>query len=138
MIALKYAMVLVAAFRLFAKDAEVYTLSISKMDSIDPATTAGRSDSIRAEYQDLHKVFNEESSNELPKHGISDMKIEFKEGQEPKNTSLRAMLLVELEEVRSYLEENLGKGWIRRSKSPISAPIVFNDVSNTATGGIVP
>ena len=32
---------------------------------------------------------------------------------------------MELEELRKYLEENLGKGWIRRSKSPVLAPIVF-------------
>jgi len=32
---------------------------------------------------------------------------------------------MELEELRRYLEENLGKGWIRRSKFPVSAPIVF-------------
>lgn len=53
------------------------------------------------------------------------MKIEFKEGQEPKNTGLRPMSPKELEELRKYLDENLGKGWIRRSKSPVSAPIVF-------------
>jgi hypothetical protein len=35
------------------------------------------------------------------------------------------MSLVELEELRRYLEENLGNGWIRRSKSPVSAPIIF-------------
>ena len=32
---------------------------------------------------------------------------------------------MELEELQRYLEENLEKGWIWRSKSPISAPIVF-------------
>ena len=32
---------------------------------------------------------------------------------------------IELEELRHYLEENLGKGWIWRSKSLVSAPIVF-------------
>ena len=32
---------------------------------------------------------------------------------------------IELEELRHYLEENLGKRWIRRSKSSVSAPIVF-------------
>lgn len=30
-----------------------------------------------------------------------------------------------LEELRGYLAENLRKGWIRRSKSPVLAPIVF-------------
>ena len=53
------------------------------------------------------------------------MKMEFKVGQEPQNTGLQPISLTELEELRQYLEENLDKGWIRRSKSPISTPIVF-------------
>ena len=32
---------------------------------------------------------------------------------------------VELEELHKYLEKNLDKEWIRRSKFPISAPIMF-------------
>jgi len=35
------------------------------------------------------------------------------------------MSVVKLEELRKYLEENLEKGWIQRSKSPVSTPIVF-------------
>ena len=53
------------------------------------------------------------------------MKIEFKEEQEPHNTGLRPMSSAELEELQRYLEENLGKGWIQKSTSPISTPIVF-------------
>ena len=82
-------------------------------------------DSIPVEYQDLQGAFSEEASNELPEHGVSDMKIEFKEGQEPRNTGLRPMSPTELEELRRYLEENLGKGWIRKLTSPVSTPIVF-------------
>lgn len=52
--------------------------------------------------------------------------IQFKEGQEPRNTGLRPMSPMELEELRKYLEENLGKGWIRGSKSLVSVPIVFS------------
>ena len=73
----------------------------------------------------MQGAFSEEASNRLPEHGTSDMKIEFKEGQEPRNTGLRPMSPMELEELRKYLEENLGKGWIRRSKSPVSASIIF-------------
>ena len=125
MVAPKHAMVLSAAFRLSAKEAEVYTLVVSEVTDIDSATTRGGLDSVPAEYHDLYEAFSEESSNALPEHGISDMKIEYKEGQEPKNTGLRPMSPVELEELRNYLEENLGKGWIWRSKSPISTPIIF-------------
>ena len=34
----------------------------------------------------IYKVaFNKKASNQLLEHGASDMKIEFKEGQEPRN-----------------------------------------------------
>ena len=75
-------------------------------------TIKATKDSILVEYQDLQGAFSEEASNELPELGVSNMKIEFKEGQEPRNTGLRQMSPAELEELRRYLEENLGKGWI--------------------------
>ena len=77
------------------------------------------------EYCDLQGAFSEEAANKLINYNMSDMKIEFKEGQEPRNTNLRAMSPMELEVLRKYLEENLGKGWIQRSKSPVCAPVVF-------------
>lgn len=78
-------------------------------------------------YADLNDVFSEEAANELPDDGPADMKIDFKEGQEPHNTGLRPMSHVELEEFRRYLEENLGKGWIRRpaGQVPRFSPYCF-------------
>jgi len=91
------------AFCLSAKGAELYMIEVSEL------TKEVMEDQIPVEYQDLYEAFSEEASNELPNHGVSDMKIEFKEGQEPRNTGLRPMSPVELEELRRYLEENLGK-----------------------------
>ena len=34
-------------------------------------------------------------------------------------------LLIELEELRDYLQTNLSRGWIRESASPVGAPILF-------------
>lgn len=117
-------MVSAVAFRLSVKGAELYTLEVSELFG----TTEGGDSAegvIPKEYQEMQGAFNEEASNELPDHGVSNTKIKFMEGQELQNTSLRLMSPVELEELRRYLEENLGKGWIRRSKSLGSAPIVF-------------
>lgn len=122
----KHAIVSAASFRLSAKAAEVYTLVVSEMDGNLPTETMDPDlESIPTEYRDLHEAFSEKSSNELPEHGVLNMKIEFKDGQEPRNSRLRPMSPTELEELRRYLDENLGKGWIRRSKSPVSTPIVF-------------
>jgi len=87
-------MVFATTFKLSAKDAKIYTLFISEMTG-----NGQKEDSIPAEYRDLQEVFSEESLNELPDHKVSDMKIEFKEGQEPKNTGLQPMSSVELEEL---------------------------------------
>ena len=105
----KHAIVSAPTFRLSAKEVEVYALEISELFATTEIIKATK-DSIPVEYQDLQGVFSEEASNKLPEHGVSDMKIEFKEGQEPRNTGLRPMSPVELEELRRYLEENLGKG----------------------------
>ena len=99
-------------FHQLTREAAIYCLEISEVTSVEPAP-------ILAEYADLSDAFSEEAANELPNHGPADMKIDFKEGQEPRNTWLRLMSPIELEELRRYFEENLGKGWIRRSKSPV-------------------
>lgn len=61
-------------------------------------------------YEDLCGAFSKEASNELPNHGVSDMKIAFKEWHEPRNIGLRPMSPMDLEELQEYFEENLGKG----------------------------
>ena len=94
----KHAIVSAPTFRLSAKGVEVYALEISELFATTEIIKATK-DSIPVEYQDLQGAFSEEASNELPKHGVSDMKIEFKEEQEPRNTSLRPMSPAELEEL---------------------------------------
>ena len=119
-----HACVSATAFQLSARYVEIYVLEISECSNEIGVPDIQRI-SIPVEYSDLQEAFSEEASNELPNHGNSDMKFKFKKGQEPRNTRLRPMSPRELEELRKYLEENLGKGWIRRSKSLVSAPIVF-------------
>lgn len=55
--------------------------------------------SIPAVYADLNNVFSEEAANKLSDHGSADMKIDSKEGQKPRNTGLRPMSPIELEEL---------------------------------------
>ena len=86
---------------------EVYVLEILELKDGIPGSG---STSIPEEYSVLQGAFSKKASNELLDHGISDMKIKFKEEQEPHNTGLRPMSPMELEELRRYLEENLEKG----------------------------
>ena len=73
LVASKHAMVATTAFQLLAKDAEIYTLEICECN--EPELV-----SIPPEYHNLSKAFSENSSNELPTHGLFNMKIDFKEG----------------------------------------------------------
>ena len=102
LVAPKHAMVATMAFQLLAKDVESYTLEICECNELELV-------SISLEYHDLSNAFSENASNELPDHGPFDMKIDFKEGKEPQNISLRLMSPMELEELQKYLEENLAK-----------------------------
>ena len=94
----KHAIVSTPTFCLSTKGVEVYALEISELFATTEIIKATK-DSIPIEYQDLQGAFSEEASNELPKHGVSDMKIEFKEGQELHYTGLRPMSPAELEEL---------------------------------------
>ena len=55
----------------------MYALEISKLTCVDEHSN----DHILLQYQDLRGAFNEEASNELPDHGPTDIKIDFKEGE---------------------------------------------------------
>ena len=87
----KHAIVLAPTFCLLAKEVEVYALEISELFATIEIIKETK-DSIPIEYQDLQGAFSEEASNELPEHGVSDMKIEFKEGQEPHLSIVRIAL----------------------------------------------
>ena len=51
--------------------------------------------------------------------------IDLTEGKEPPYMLIYNLSQKELEVLRKYLEENLGKGWIHKSKSPVGAPVLF-------------
>ena len=55
----------------------------------------------------------------------SDHKIPLKEGKEPPFGPLYGMSREELSELKSYIKENLEKGFIRASSSPAGAPVLF-------------
>ena len=56
-----------------------------------------------------------------------DHKIEVKPGTEPPSKAPYCFSQKELEELKSQLDELLAKGYIRQSKSPYGAPVLFAD-----------
>ena len=75
-------------------------------------------------YQD---VMPEDLPNELPLRREVDHKIEVKPGTKPPSKAPYRLSQKELEELKSQLDELLAKGYIRQSKLPYDAPVLFVD-----------
>ena len=86
---------------------------------------------VPAEYLDFADVFSPDLASELPKHtGINDHAIELVKGQQPPYGPIYSLWPVDLETLKAYIETNLANGFIRPSKSPAEAPILFDRKSN--------
>ena len=82
---------------------------------------------VSAEYSDFADVFSPDLASELPEHTeINDHAIELVNGQQPPYGPIYSLGPVELETLKAYIETNLANGFIRPSKSPASAPILFD------------
>jgi len=77
------------------------------------------------EYHDWLDVFNEKASERLPKSGPWDHAINMKEGFELKSLKAYALSPKEHKMQEEFVKENLKKGYIRPSKSPMASPCFF-------------
>ena len=83
------------------------------------------------EYSDFADVFSPDLAFELPEHTrINDHAIKLVEGQQPPYKPIYSPGPVELETLKAYIDTNLANGFIRLSKSPAGAPILFNRKSD--------
>ena len=81
---------------------------------------------IPPEYRDFKKVFSEEESARLPAHQPWDHAIELVPGApQTMKTKVYPMSLNEQEEMVKFLRQNLQKGYIQPSKSPLASPVFF-------------
>ncbi len=82
---------------------------------------------IPAEYSDYADVFSSDFEMELAKNiGINKHAIELIEGKQPPYGPIYALNLVELETLKASIKTHLKIRFIRPSKSPASAPILFD------------
>ena len=72
------------------------------------------------EYHEFLDVFNEEKGNRFPESRKWDHKIDMKEGFEPKAFKNYNLTPEEQIELDVFLKENLEKGYIRHSESPMA------------------
>jgi hypothetical protein len=77
------------------------------------------------EYHEYLDVFDEEKANRFPEERSWDHEIEMKEGFEPKSYKSYNLTPEEQVEQDKFIKENLEKGYIRPSQSPMASPFFF-------------
>ena len=82
-------------------------------------------------YSDFANVFSEEKALILLKRTeLNEHAINLKNGKQPPYGPIYSLGLVELETLKTYIETHLKTGFIRPSKSAVSAPILFDKKPN--------
>ena len=76
-------------------------------------------------YRSFLDVFSKKSADTLPPHREYDHPINLEPDTKPPFGPLYNLSELELNALREWIDENLGKGFIRTSKSPAGAPILF-------------
>jgi transposase InsO family protein len=81
---------------------------------------------IPVEYKEFEKLFQEELGlDALPKHQPWDHEIILEEGKTPGFQPIYGMSEKELQELKTYIDVNVKKGFIRKSESPAGFPVMF-------------
>ena len=118
-----------------APDKEAFVVHVAYLGakmSIYPARKAQMASllaeevSVPKEYADFSDVFSQESAAVLPERSaINEHAIDLEPGKQPPYGPIYSLGPVELETLKTYIKTNLVNGFIRPSKSPAGAPILF-------------
>ena len=77
------------------------------------------------EYHEFLYIFDEKRASQFPDKRPWDHKIDMKPDFEPKLFKNYNLPPAEQIELDNFLKENLEKGYIRKSKSPMASPFFF-------------
>ena len=106
--------------------AEPTTMPIYSSYQAQVAVLMSEETRILAEYFDFFNVFFSDSAVKLREHTrINDHPIDLLDDKQPPYGLIYSLGLVKLETLKTYIKANLASGFIRPSKSPASAPILF-------------
>ncbi len=78
-----------------------------------------------AEYHDLAEAFSKVKATQLPPHRTGDCAINLQPDSQPPKGRIFPLSQPEAESMKSYIEEELAKGFLRPSTSPASAGFFF-------------
>ena len=87
-------------------------------------------DVLPSHYHDFIDVFDRKQADKLPPHRPWDHSIDLQPGKQPPAAKPYSMNHHELKALRSYLDKELSKGFIRVSRSPAAAPVLFVKKAN--------
>jgi len=93
-------------------------------------------DQIPEEYHEFLDVFDKKKADRFPEERIWDHKVKLKDGFVPKSFKNYNLTPIEQVELDKFLKENLEKGYIRPSQSPMASPFFF--VSKKDAGKLRP
>ncbi|KAI0999250.1 hypothetical protein K3495_g8947 [Podosphaera aphanis] len=82
------------------------------------------------QYHEFLDVFDKRQANALPPHRSWVQPIDLQPGKQPPASRPYSMNHHELRALREYLDTELAKGFIRVSRSPAAAPVLFVKKSN--------
>ena len=103
---------------------EVNAAHMASQETCNPAPEPDLS-TIPPEYHEFADLFSKKEADKLSAHGSYDNTIPLKPGKAPPIGPIYKLSPAKLEVVRTYITENLRKGFICHSQSPCRAPIVF-------------
>jgi hypothetical protein len=76
-------------------------------------------------YHDFADVFSKQKANKLAPHRHYDLKIDIDKGTHPPLGLIYTLSQSELSAVREFLDEHSSIRFIRPTKSPYGAPVLF-------------
>ena len=95
------------------------------VDNIKQQTMEEKEEITNKYYLEFKIVFEKQQADKLPKHRKYDMSIELIPGSQLYYGPIYSLTAKELKALKEYIKENLKKGFIRKSKSPAGAPVLF-------------
>ena len=110
----------------------IHPLQEAQVDGGEPIQIAALNQNeaptkVPAEYSDFSDVFSAEEALILPEQTeLNEHAIELEEGKQPPYGPIYSLGLVERETLKTYIKTHLKTGFIRPSKSPAGAPILFD------------
>ncbi|KAF9800977.1 hypothetical protein IEO21_10244 [Rhodonia placenta] len=110
--------------QLFVAAGHTYSQLFAK-EEIKKKVVKTAEESVPKQYHEFLKVLSKEASERLPERKPYNHAIELVPGYSTFHSKVYPLSNNEQEELDKFLKEQLAKGYIRESKSPISSPFFF-------------